>query len=64
MELTPEMIEYIISSNFRRSEAIKLAGGISAMEVDQGKPIPEGWVLDDVLDFYVPPDFHFSNETH
>jgi hypothetical protein len=41
----------------RRVAAIKMVGGISYLEVEQGAVVPKGWKQDIVACYYVPPDF-------
>jgi hypothetical protein len=41
----------------RRVAAIKMVGGISDLEVEQGAVVPKGWKHDPVASYYVPPDF-------
>jgi hypothetical protein len=41
----------------RRVAAIKLVGGISDFEVEQGAVVPKGWKHDAMTYYYVPPDF-------
>lgn len=52
-----DVIRAILSAFLRRSEAIKAAGGISLQEHLEGKPIPDGWVMDSQCSFFVPPDW-------
>jgi hypothetical protein len=57
MDLTPELVAEIWTELQRRVEAIKAVGGISVLEVMEGRKVPKGWKLDVVADYFVPPDF-------
>ena len=57
MKLERQMVKDVIHDFFKRSEAIKAIGGISYLEFVEGAKIPEGWVRDTELEFFVPPDW-------
>lgn len=58
--LTAELIAEIWLELQRHVEAIKAVGGISVVEVLEGRKVPKGWKLDVVADYFVPPDFTIS----
>ena len=68
MSMMPVDTEAILRSFARYVEAVKLVGGVSAHEVLEGKPIPDGFVHDENIDWYVPWWFaygHFNTDmTH
>jgi hypothetical protein len=44
----------ILAEFFQRVEVCRKYG-ISMLEVMQGTPIPPGWVLDEAMDYFMPP---------
>ena len=44
----------------RQVAAIKMVGGISDLEVEQGAVVPKGWRHDAAASYWVPPDFTTS----
>ncbi len=56
MNLTTEMIQSVWGEMLRRIETIKAAGGVAMWEVAEGKPIPDGYVLDRYTEYFVPPN--------
>lgn len=63
VDLTPELVAGIWLELQRRVEAIRAVGGISVMEVLEGRKVPKGWKLDVVADYFVPPDFITTTTT-
>lgn len=57
MNLTAELVAEIWLELQRRVEAIKAVGGISVLEVMEGRKVPKGWKLDVIADYFVPADF-------
>ena len=55
------MIEDTLKKFFDRCETVKLAGGLSMLEVVEGKPVPPGWYLDWQTDYYLPPNVILDN---
>ena len=57
LDCSPEFVESAIKWFGRRCEAARHAGGISAEAVCNGDVLlPERWVLDEMTDYYLPPD--------
>lgn len=56
MNITTDDIERELSRFWRRSDAARAAGAISVKEQYDGTKIPDGWVLDHELDFWLPPN--------
>ena len=57
MIITNEMIDDWLDHARRRGEIITAVGGIALVDVvDQKAEVPEGWKLDPMTDFYIPPD--------
>jgi hypothetical protein len=54
MNISKEFIEAVLAEFNRRSE-ICWKYGIPVTEIMEGAAIPPGWVLDPMLDFYMPP---------
>lgn len=62
MELTAEFVQQILASFLRRSEMIRLAGGVALKDVVDGTAIvPDGWVIDYETQFYIPPGLVFCD---
>lgn len=56
MELMRIDTERAIASLFRKCEAARTVGGISARDALEGKPVPDGWRLDYQTQYYLPPN--------
>lgn len=56
VELSNSDIEHILAKFWRRAEAARAAGGISKKDQFEGATIPDGWVLDYQIDYWLPPN--------
>lgn len=57
MVLSSGEIDNVLARFFRRAEAARSAGGISRLEIEDGRAvIPEGWKQDYELDYWLPPN--------
>ena len=63
MEITTQMISQILADGFRRCEMAKLSGGIPHRDAVEGKPVPTGWVLDPISEFWVDPSICLDTVT-
>jgi hypothetical protein len=59
-EITREFIADLLEEFFARSKAIQEIGGISYKSYMEGAKIPDGWILDRTLDYFVPPNLSLS----
>ena len=55
MKLTIQDIEKILEEFFRRSEMLRMLGAIPYKEYMEGTKVPDGWKLDPMFDYFVPP---------
>jgi len=56
MKLETTTITAIINGFLRRGEIARAAGGISMVDVQNGAPVPDGWQLDDRVQYFLPPN--------
>jgi hypothetical protein len=57
MEITDKEYWAVWDEFQRHVAAIKMVGGISFLEVEQGTAVPNGWKPDYAACYFVPPDF-------
>lgn len=61
MMITADMIRSVLAEYEWRSEAIRMAGGIPLKDVVlDGKNKPDGWLFDEVTQYFYPPHLCLS----
>lgn len=61
--ITEEEINHYIAVFARRCEEAKMVG-ISLRDATNGAHVPEDWILDHTLEYFLPPNFMFTDSIH